>query len=748
MRYRVLRLGRRGPLLVSIALLVLPGALGAAAARPLLRPESPLPLSLWSAPPRPAAGARLVVSRVSSPPAGARSGRSYVLRASVRNDGTAGARGRLVVDLLRDGDRPIAIGSTEVRLATQGSRAYRVGIRLPRSLPDGSYPVIACVARGHSGALSCATAERHVQIGPGAPAAHSAVSTSSRHSRCSSGVHSLSPYGSHLYPETGNGGYTSIHTNVVLNYDANENLLLPGTRVVLIDQATQCLTDFSLDFERSSPNTEDGPDMSVESVFVDGRPATFAFVQPTYPGDPHGQNDPDPSAHEASQLDPVGGPENNPLPPACTPELMTPDRPEDSLDGTQCPPNKLVITPARPIRRGMPFVVQVAYTGRPGVHNDGDGTTEGWFRNDQPGDLGSFVTTEPVGSEDWMPLNDHPSAKPTYDFYDTVTLGKTAIANGELISQRNNRPSPEFPQGSTTWHWHSPERIASYLVENSIGSFDLTERLASSGIQYYEAQDSAIPPDQAAANKAIMDMQEDIVNFQSMFNGPFPFTTDGAVIGVPATSFEEEMQTKITFAGGQIDLNTFNHENMHQWWGDNVSEANYNLTFFKEGLATLGEYLFAARNAQTAAGGAGTPAGDAAFENSLIRTFNDVYDSTDDSPWSAAPSNPRPYTLFAGATTYTRPGIAYIALRQILGPRNFAAALRRMQSTYRQGNITEPQLEAGFGRFLPTPTAACSAELNRFFTEWFDTAYPPGGGVNRPQITGPGLAGGGFTCGP
>jgi aminopeptidase N len=395
----------------------------------------------------------------------------------------------------------------------------------------------------------------------------------------------------------------------------------------------------------------------------------------------------------------------------------------------------------------MPFVVQIAYTGRPGVHNDGDGTTEGWFRNDQPGDLGSFVTTEPVGSEDWMPLNDHPSAKPTYDFYDTVRLGKTAIANGELISQGNNGPSPEFPDGSTTWHWHSPERIASYLVENSIGSFDLTERLASSGIQYYEAQDSAIPPDQAAANRAIMDTQEDIVNFQSMFNGPFPFTTDGVVIGVPNASFDEEMQTKITFATGQIDLDTLNHENMHQWWGDNVSEANYNLTFFKEGLATLGEYLFAARNAQTARGGPGTPAGDAAFENSLISTFDDAYADTG-SLWTAAPSNPSPYTLFAGATTYTRPGIAYIALQRILGPRKFAAALRYMQSTYRQGNITEPQLEAGFGGFLANPTPACSAELNRFFTQWFDTAYPPGGGVNRPQITAPGLDGGGFSCGP
>jgi hypothetical protein len=737
---------RPGLLLLLVALLALLLPLSAAA-RPPQRLASPRPLRHLSVPPRSAAGARLVVWRVASAPVGARAGHEYALDAAIRNDGTARAQGRIVVHLVHVGSSPLAIGSRAVAVGAHAARAYSVRVRVPRSLADGSYALVACVSRGHSGALACATAERHLQIGPGATVARAAVSTGSAGGRCSSGTHSLSPFGSHVYPETGNGGYTSVHTDVFLSYDVNQNLLLPGTHVVLIDRATQCLTDFSLDFERTSPNTAAGPDMSVGAVSVNGRPASFTFVQPTYPGDPNGQNDPDPRAHEASQLYPVGGPQNNPLPPACSPELMsTRSSQQDSLDGTPCQANKLVITPTRPIQRGMPFVVEVSYTGRPGVHNDGDGTTEGWFRNDQPGDLGSFITTEPVGTEDWMPLNDHPSAKPTYDFYDTVTLGKTAIANGELISQRDHRPSPEFPDGSTTWHWHSPEGIASYLVENSIGSFDLTERLAKSGIQYYEAQDSAIPPDQAAANKAIMDMQEDIVNFQSMFNGPFPFTTDGVVIGVPSTSFEEEMQTKITFAGGEIDLDTFNHENMHQWWGDNVSEANYNLTFFKEGLATLGEYLFDARNAQTAAGGPGTPAGDAAFESSLIDSFNDAYASAG-SFWTGAPSNPRPFTLFSGSSTYTRPGIAYIALRRILSPGNFAAALRRMQRTYQQGSITEPQLEAGFAAFLPSRTPACRAELSQFFTEWFDTAYPPGGGANKPQITGPGLDGGGFQCG-
>ena len=46
--------------------------------------------------------------------------------------------------------------------------------------------------------------------------------------------------------------------------------------------------------------------------------------------------------------------------------------------------------------------------------------------------------------------------------------------------------------------------------------------------------------------------------------------------------------------------------------------------------------------------------------------------------------------------------------------------------------------------WLPRKSAACEARLSQFFTQWFDTAYPGGGGVNKPAITGPGLAGAGF----
>lgn len=542
-------------------------------------------------------------------------------------------------------------------------------------------------------------------VGAGLVAGQPALAESARF--CTAGARTLSRLGDHVYPETGNGGYRSLHTAVHLTYDANTNRFLPGNHVVLTDRATQCLSQFSLDFERSSINTSAGPDMRVTKVVVDGRPARFSFARPTYPGDPHGPDDPDPRAHQMSQHNPVGGPHHNPLPPACSPVLTNGSDQPDSRDGDLCPATKLVITPTQSIENGSPFTVRVDYVGRPGVHNSSDGTTDGWFRSNKPRGDGGFVMTEPIGSQAWMPLNNHPSAKPTYDFYDTVTPGRTAIANGVLEWSRRNKANAEFPHGSVTWHWHAAEPIASYLVENSVGHYILTKHG-----RYYQAQAAAIDPAQRRENRALMTKQAEITEFESRFTGPYPFRSAGSIVGLPDTGTDEEEATMIAFSGGALDEDTLYHENMHQWWGDNVSESNYDMTFFTEGAATLAEFLYKARRA-----------GPAKFEESLTRTFNHGYAHTD---WSQAPSNPTPYGLFSGDATYNRPGLAYLALRRIIGPGAFVRSLKRIQRQYGGRTITEPQLETVFRGHVPK---SCSRRLDAFFTQWFDTAS------RKPAIT-------------
>src|SRR5262249_56559587 len=152
-----------------------------------------------------------------------------------------------------------------------------------------------------------------------------------------------------------------------------------------------------------------------------------------------------------------------------------------------------------------------------------------------------------------------------------------------------------------------------------VGSFDWSERVGGNGVLYYEAQDSGIPAARKALNKLAMDQQEAITHFQEQFNGPFPFSSDGILVLQPSASFEEEMQTKIVFVGGTIggntgtNVQTFSHENMHQWWGDNVSYSDHRYTFFKEGQATTAEYYYIAKTAADAAATAATPGLDSGF---------------------------------------------------------------------------------------------------------------------------------------
>ena len=239
----------------------------------------------------------------------------------------------------------------------------------------------------------------------------------------------------------GNGGYTSVHTDIYIVYDAATNMFLPGTHVDLTQQATQCLTDFSLDFERTSAKVSRWPehDRRTRSPWTVSRRRS-TFVQPTYPGDPNGQDDPDPLAHAVSNVNPVSA--TNPNPPACSPQVSG-----NSQNGQQCPANKLVITPsvADPETGRRSSSRSTTRAGRASTTTVTARPKAGSGRTTRPSD-GAFVTTEPVGNMAWMPLNNHPSAKPTVDVYDTVNAGKTAISRRSSWSPRRSiRRTPTSP---------------------------------------------------------------------------------------------------------------------------------------------------------------------------------------------------------------------------------------------------------------------------------------------------------------
>ena len=313
--------------------------------------------------------------------------------------------------------------------------------------------------------------------------------------------------------------------------------------------------------------------------------------------------------------------------------------------------------------------------------------------------------------------------------------------------RRPTRRTPTSPAARSPGTGTRRSRVASYLLTNSIGSFDLAQQTVD-GIKYYWAVPSSITAARRRRTRRSPTSSRTSPQFQSQFNGPFPFTSNGVVIGLPSASFAEEMQTKITFPDGASStpsVGTLAHENMHQWFGDNVSEAAFNLTFWKEGWATVGEYLNTARTAANNAGGLGTPAGNAAFDTSLINRFNTNYGTTSSTSGPARPRTRPSAACSPASSTYTRPGTAYLALRQILDASasrpasdRWIAAMKQIQSQYGGGVITEPQLEAVFHQWLPNQSAGCHAQARSVLHPVVRHRLPaPDDGTNKPQITGP-----------
>ncbi len=90
---------------------------------------------------------------------------------------------------------------------------------------------------------------------------------------------------------------------------------------------------------------------------------------------------------------------------------------------------ELVITPRKPLRKGVPFVVTVShYTAVPTVPDPDDLATTAFFITPD----GSATAGQPNLAHDFLPSNDHPRDKATFDIRFDVPAGETAVANGVL----------------------------------------------------------------------------------------------------------------------------------------------------------------------------------------------------------------------------------------------------------------------------------------------------------------------------
>jgi aminopeptidase N len=342
---------------------------------------------------------------------------------------------------------------------------------------------------------------------------------------------------------------------------------------------------------------------------------------------------------------------------------------------------ELKITPREGLRKGTEFTVRVRYRGHPRPVTDPDGAKDGWI----PTDDGAFVASEPQGAPSWFPCNDYPTDKATYRLRVNVPKGKTAVANGALLSRTTHDDRRIF-------RWHEESPMATYLVTVTTGKFKVNQSRAN-GIPSYVALDRR---EAKGAAEPLSKMPAILRLFAPRF-GTYPFGTTGAVVDhAPSVGYALETQTRPIYAITPSDA-TVAHELAHQWFGDSVSLRRWRQIWLNEGFATWSEWLW-----QERAGG-----------KSVGTRFDELYKipASDTQFWDPPPGNPGgPENLF-DETIYVRGGMTLEALRQVVGTATFLRILRDWAHDHAYGN-------AGTKQFIDLAEAESGEDLDHFFHVW------------------------------
>jgi aminopeptidase N len=343
--------------------------------------------------------------------------------------------------------------------------------------------------------------------------------------------------------------------------------------------------------------------------------------------------------------------------------------------------------------------VSVTYSGVPleGVDTSLliDEYSVGWG----PYEEGIYVAGEPSGSQNWYPVNEHPSDKATYDFRITVEEPFVVAANGLL--------QDTIDEGDqVTYVWESAFPMSSYLVTLGIAEFDVETQEGPSGLTIRNYFGANIPEE----TRREFDVTPEMIAYFNEIFGPYPFEAFGVVVHDLDLGFALETQTLVVFGRSFVDEEVIAHELSHQWFGNNVGLANWKDIWLNEGFATYASWLWFEHDQ----GGASL----ASFIPNIYEYM--VADGRDAD--QALIGDPGPDDLFS-IGVYYRGALALHALRLELGDEDFFEILQTYYARFAGGN-------ASIADFIAVAEEVSGQDLSAFFDAWLYSAETP----NIPQM--------------
>ena len=343
-------------------------------------------------------------------------------------------------------------------------------------------------------------------------------------------------------------------------------------------------------------------------------------------------------------------------------------------------------------KAGQEFTFTVRYRGIPasgllhGVNIHGERTI---FANNWPNQI-----------RNWLPMIDHPYDKATGEMIVTAPAHYQVVSNGVLIEESDR------PNHMRLTHWRQSVPIASWLYTLGVARFTSHHAGMASGTP---VQTWVFPQDRDNGVRLFEDLSRRAMNFFVTHIGPYPYEK---LANIQATGFSGGTEYASAIFYGEKGVSAGRgpvvHEIAHQWFGNSVTERDWDDVWLSEGFATYFTLLFTEHDE-----------GRDAFVDGLARSRDQILQFEQRLPDTPViHRNLADMSKVLNSFVYQKGGWVLHMLRAEVGTERFWTAIREYYRRYRDQN-------ASTAEFRAVVEQVSGKELGWFFSQWLTRAGVP-----------------------